>query len=79
MGQAGDEEVSKRLSRHIRLRDMGFDAMPIAQILVDIQGNLMLANQQARTMFGISIRDLGRPFQDLELSYRPLELRSLIT
>jgi two-component system CheB/CheR fusion protein len=79
MAQAGDEEVSKRLSRHIRLRDMGFDVMPIAQILVDIQGNLMLANQQARTMFGISVKDLGRPFQDLELSYRPIELRSLIT
>ena len=79
MAQAGDEDINRRLSRHIRLRDLGFDAIPIAQILVDIQGNLVMANQQARTMFGISIRDLGRPFQDLELSYRPVELRSLIT
>ena len=78
MAQAGDEEINKRLSRHIRLRDLGFDAIPVAQVLVDIQGNLILANQMARTMFGISIRDLGRPFQDLEISYRPVELRSLL-
>ncbi len=26
-------------------------------------------------LFGISPRDVGRPFRDLELSYRPLELR----
>src|SRR3954454_22244077 len=29
-------------------------------------------------MFGLMTSDDGRPFQDLELSYRPLELRSLI-
>ena len=29
-------------------------------------------------MFGIDQRDLGRPLQDLELSYRPVDLRSLI-
>jgi len=29
-------------------------------------------------MFGLSSRDLGRPLQDLELSYRPVELRSCI-
>jgi two-component system, chemotaxis family, CheB/CheR fusion protein len=35
-------------------------------------------NEQARTLFALSPKDLARPFQDLELSYRPLELRSLI-
>ena len=79
MAQAGDEDINRRFSRQIRLRDLGFDAIPIAQVLVDIQGNLILANQVARSIFGISIRDLGRPFQDLEISYRPIELRSLLT
>ena len=27
-------------------------------------------------MLGLTDRDLGRPFQDLDVSYRPLELRS---
>jgi two-component system CheB/CheR fusion protein len=29
-------------------------------------------------LFGLAAQDVGRPFQDLELSYRPLELRSRI-
>ena len=29
-------------------------------------------------MFGLTAHDLGRPFHDLEISYRPVELRSLI-
>ena len=28
-------------------------------------------------MFGLTARDIGRPLQDLELSYRPFELRSV--
>jgi two-component system CheB/CheR fusion protein len=38
----------------------------------------MLANARARTLFKLTTDDLARPFQDLELSYRPLELRSKI-
>ena len=41
-------------------------------------GCLALANEQARDAVRPRPADLGRPFQDLELSYRPLELRSLI-
>ena len=29
-------------------------------------------------MFGLGARDVGRRLQDLELSYRPIELRSRI-
>ncbi len=78
MANTADDESSSRLSRHIRLRDMAFDTAPIAQIVIDINGTLVLVNEQARTLFGLSPRDLSRPFQDLELSYRPVELRSLI-
>ncbi|MEH1833173.1 MAG: CheR family methyltransferase [Nostoc sp.] len=72
------EETSKNLSRHLRLRDMGFDTAPIAQIVIDNSGTLTLVNEQARAMFALSPKDLTRPFQELELSYRPIELRSLI-
>ncbi|MCW5317772.1 PAS domain S-box protein [Nostoc sp. KVJ3] len=78
MANSVDEESSSRLSRHLRLRDMGFDTAPIAQIVIDINGTLVLVNEQARTLFALSPKDLARPFQDLELSYRPIELRSLI-
>jgi PAS fold len=46
--------------------------------VVDAGGYLTLANERARAIFRLSVVDLARPFQDLELSYRPLELRSKI-
>ena len=61
-----------------RIRQASFDAAPIAQFVVDPAGHLAAANMQARSLFGLSQRDLGRPLQDLEVSYRPVELRSLI-
>jgi len=60
------------------IRDAAFETSPIAQLVLDPEGNLALANLHARLLFGISIRDLGRPLQDLEVSYRPVELRSEI-
>ncbi|MEH2457505.1 CheR family methyltransferase [Nostoc sp.] len=78
MANSVDEESSGRLSRNLRLRDMGFDTAPIAQILIDFNGTLIMMNEQARILFALSRKDLARPFQDLELSYRPVELRSLI-
>ncbi len=78
LAQVGDEEAKNQFSRHIRMREIAFDSAPIAQVVIDINGNLILANEQARTMFSLSPKDLTRPFQDLELSYRPIELRSLI-
>ncbi|MBE8991179.1 CheR family methyltransferase, partial [Nostoc sp. LEGE 12450] len=78
MANSVDDESSSRVSRHLRLRDMGFDTSPIAQVVIDINGSLVMVNEQARTLFALSPKDLARPFQDLELSYRPIELRSLI-
>jgi two-component system CheB/CheR fusion protein len=43
-----------------------------------VQGTLLHANQRARELFSLTRADLGRPLQDLEFSYRPLELRSRI-
>jgi two-component system CheB/CheR fusion protein len=59
-----------------QLRNELLLANPLAQIAVGGDGRLVLVNHRASAMLGISDRDLGRPFQDLELSYRPLELRS---
>ena len=78
MSNAVEEEYQPRISRYIRLREMAFDSASIAQIVVDINGVLVLINAEARSVFDLSPQDLTRPFQDLEISYRPLELRSLI-
>jgi two-component system CheB/CheR fusion protein len=61
-----------------RLIDVSWDVAPLAQLLVDNTGKIIHVNGQLRTAFGVSPRDVGRPLQDLELSYRPFELRSCI-
>jgi two-component system CheB/CheR fusion protein len=78
LAQAGTSDANNHVMRHVRLRDVAFDVVEMAQVVVDLDGNLALANEQARMFFGLHRRDLGRPFQDLELSYRPVELRSRI-
>jgi two-component system CheB/CheR fusion protein len=60
------------------LRDHAWLTGPAAQVIIDTEGRLSLANQQASRLFSLAPRDIGRPFQDLELSYRPVELRSHI-
>ncbi|MBX9771756.1 MAG: PAS domain S-box protein, partial [Candidatus Obscuribacterales bacterium] len=62
----------------LTLKDLAFDSCCLAQIIIDSQGVLNVANKCAREMFGLNIKDIGRPLQDLEISYRPVELRSLI-
>jgi len=57
---------------------LALSASTIAQVVLDEQGRLVLANEAARTRFGLTHDDIGRPLQDLELSYRPVELRSHI-
>ena len=65
-------------NRKRQLRDLALEAAPYATIGIDTDGNVVLINTQMRNMFGVTARDIGRPFHDLEISYRPVELRSLI-
>jgi two-component system CheB/CheR fusion protein len=66
---------------HDQPRDLGeaaFEHAPTVQVVVDEQNRVAGINQAARTLFLLRHRDVGRQLQDLELSYRPVELRSLI-
>lgn len=58
-----------------RLREMAFRASPVAQIVVTGEDTVAMINQQAETLLGLSARDIGRLLRDLEVSYRPVELR----
>lgn len=60
------------------LRELAFGASPVAQIVVTGDDTVAMVNQQAETTFGLSGRDVGRLLRDLEISYRPIELRSYL-
>jgi two-component system, chemotaxis family, CheB/CheR fusion protein len=60
------------------LESAALTAGPVAQLVIDKVGRLVAANIRAETLFNLRPRDVGRPFQDLEVSYRPVELRSII-
>src|SRR6185295_9492716 len=66
------------MNRNQRLREMALEEMPLARLIVDTEGTLAQATQKARLLFTLSPQDIGRPLQDLEISYRPAELRPLI-
>jgi two-component system CheB/CheR fusion protein len=68
-GQAAD---------HSTLVPAAFEVGPLAEFIVDTAGALAVFNERARVLFNLVPADVGRPVQDLELSYRPVELRSLI-
>ena len=78
MAQTGDAEAAGVLDRQVHLREVTFEAAPLPQFVVDSSGLVVLINEQARLQFSLSIKDVGRPLQDLEISYRPIELRGPI-
>jgi two-component system CheB/CheR fusion protein len=59
-----------------RLREHAFEASPSALVVLDNEGTVVQLSQAARSMFQLGVQDIGRRLQDLEVSYRPLELRS---
>ncbi|MFD1146569.1 CheR family methyltransferase [Saccharothrix hoggarensis] len=61
-----------------QLREHAFSASPVAQVVVNAEDVLVLANRQAETVFGLGRQDVGRPLRDLDLSYRPVELRGYV-
>ncbi|MGZ0153575.1 CheR family methyltransferase [Kribbella sp. WER1] len=66
------------VARKRQVRDLVIETAPNAMISVDLDGVILQLNSQARAQFGLTSQDVGRPFRDLEVSYRPTELRSLI-
>jgi two-component system CheB/CheR fusion protein len=61
-----------------RLTELAMEQTPLAQVIVDSSSRLVLANRAADALFGLTERDRGRPLYELEMSYRPVELRALV-
>jgi two-component system CheB/CheR fusion protein len=55
-----------------------FRASPVAQLVLDADNVVVAGNEPLRVLFGIGEREVGAVLKDLEISYRPFELRSLI-
>ena len=79
MGSNYDKDRdTNSIANNSLLRDAALDIGNYAQIVVDINGFVIFANEQARLLFKLSSKDINRLLQDLEVSYRPVELRSPI-
>ncbi len=60
---------------HQRLRDAAFQSDASPEILLDAGGAVVAANAAACALFRIGRADMGKLLQDLDISYRPVELR----
>ncbi|MGB7947853.1 MAG: CheR family methyltransferase [Candidatus Binatia bacterium] len=78
VAEIGNNHMENPTPRPSRLQDLALESSPLARIVVDLNGFLTHANQKARLLLTLNPRDIGRPLQDLEVSYRPVELRSLL-
>jgi two-component system CheB/CheR fusion protein len=76
--QAGDAEADGHHAMQSRVRDVATEALPLALLVVDSDNTLILATELARSTLGVHRADIGRPLHELEVSYRPIELRSLV-
>ncbi|HEV3365549.1 MAG TPA: protein-glutamate O-methyltransferase CheR, partial [Acidimicrobiia bacterium] len=70
ISEGGGYEPLEYPSGYRRLRELAADAVPSAVVVVHNSGAVAMTNTIARRLFGLSVADIGRPFQDLELSYR---------
>ncbi|MCW2239994.1 CheR family methyltransferase [Azospirillum canadense] len=69
---------NNRQNFQTRLLESIVDNSPSAYLAVSGDGTLVFANAMARRLLDVAEVDIGRPFQDMAISYRPAELRSRI-
>src|SRR4051812_17811383 len=72
------EGIGDRFEERVDIRTAASTLSPVAQVVVDRRGFLVEANRRAREAFALTTNDIGRPFQDVPLSYRPADLRTAI-
>jgi two-component system CheB/CheR fusion protein len=68
--------VANDLALRPDVRDAALEAAPVAQLVVDESGRLVVANRQARSLLGLAAADVGRSLHELDISYRPVDLRT---
>ncbi len=78
LAQAGSEDASSHSPSQSALREAALDSIPIATLVVGMEGTVVHITERARALFGLGLADMGKLFRDLEISYRPVELRSVL-
>lgn len=78
LGPDPSAEPGENLSEASMLRDAAFEKGLVANFVIDAAGILVMANERARSLARLSMADIGRRARDLEMSYRPVELRPSI-
>ncbi|WP_069165228.1 CheR family methyltransferase [Nocardia altamirensis] len=66
------------LVKRRQLSELALDTAPFGVLCLDAEGRVSILNNQVRNQFALTSHDVGRPLSELEISYRPVELRSLI-
>lgn len=77
-GQEVVPEPEDHRSAAAHLHEAAIESDPTPEILVNPAGLLAFANKRARALFNLVPADTGRPLQDLEVAYQPVELQPLI-
>jgi two-component system CheB/CheR fusion protein len=78
LAEAGDPSARLQLEIQDHILEAALETAPAAMLVVDPAGIVTMVNRRAQDLLGLGPGDSGRPLQDLEISYRPVELRKLI-
>ncbi|HEY6115862.1 MAG TPA: CheR family methyltransferase [Candidatus Dormibacteraeota bacterium] len=78
LAESGNAEATNQVAKQIKVRELATEGTPFPQLVVDLLGTLVSANQAARRLFDIPTAEVGRPLKDLDISYKPIDLRTPI-
>jgi two-component system, chemotaxis family, CheB/CheR fusion protein len=56
--------------------DAAFEHSPVGQLVLDTNATVLHANRTARRMFAIGSKEMGRHLREMEVSFRPTDLRT---
>jgi two-component system, chemotaxis family, CheB/CheR fusion protein len=76
--QNNAEEDAAQAIKLMQFREMAFDAALLPQLVLDVNSQLVLANERARLLLALKSNDLKRSIYDLDFTYRLPELRNKI-
>jgi two-component system, chemotaxis family, CheB/CheR fusion protein len=76
LAESGNAEATNQVAKQIKVRELATEGTPFPQLVVDMLGTLVSANQAARRLFDISAAEVGRALKDLDISYKPIDLRT---
>jgi two-component system CheB/CheR fusion protein len=76
LAESGSVEATDHVAKQTRVRELATEGTPFPQLVIDMLGTLVSANQPSRRLFDISQGEIGRPLKDLDISYKPIDLRT---